>query len=196
MSKFFAPIDGISFKLQWYNVNGYNLCNREHNMQEHVSLYLPSVAMLFLLQNCYLKWANELQCTTLNQFTKGTSIKFFCFLCTFHFMLFFCVYVCCIKGVNHKFEFCLLHSISIQRLNFTCLKVFKLGFFFSGEPNSSSKLLPHVGCNNQGALSGTLSSILQSSSNVERRDGNEPIDVVCEPFEKKPKRFFENIHVF
>ncbi len=53
-----------------------------------------------------------------------------------------------------------------------------------------------MGCNTQGALSGTLSSILQSSSNVERRDGNEPIDVVCEPFEKKPKRFFENIYAF
>jgi hypothetical protein len=78
-----------------------------------------------------------------------------------------------------------MHSISKQWFNSRCLKIFKL----DGEPNSTSELLLHVGCNNQGALNNTPTSTPQSNINIERRNGKEPINVVCEPLE-------ENTNVF
>ncbi len=47
-----------------------------------------------------------------------------------------------------------------------------------------------MGCNIQGALSTTPSSTLQSNINIERRNGKEPTNVVCEPLEEKTKKIF------
>ncbi len=47
-----------------------------------------------------------------------------------------------------------------------------------------------MGCNTQGALNSTPSSTPQSSINFERRNGNEPINVVREPLEEKTQKIF------
>jgi hypothetical protein len=52
-----------------------------------------------------------------------------------------------------------------------------------------------VGCNTQGALSSTPSSAPQSSINIERKNGKEPINVVREPLGEKLLKSFENINV-
>lgn len=79
-----------------------------------------------------------------------------------------------------------MRLISKQCFNFGCLKIFKL----DGEPNSTSKLLPHVVCDTQGTLSSTTRSTPQSSINIERRNGKEFINVVCEPLEEKTQKVF------
>jgi hypothetical protein len=74
------------------------------------------------------------------------------------------------------------------------LKFFKFKLFYSSELDATSDSLPHVASNVQAASSSTISP--NSSSNLEsKRNGKELIEFV-EPFEKKPQRCYEKIHVF
>ncbi len=73
-------------------------------------------------------------------------------------------------------------------------KNFKFKLFFSGEPNVTSNLFPHIAFSVQVASNNTISP--SWSSNPEsRRNGKEHVEFV-EPLEKKPQRSYEKTHVF